>query len=455
MSRIEVRNAVDAAGRPLAFTVEDGRFRDVRTGPAAAPKQPEHAAGTVGLDALADAARLPAGTIVDAAGATLLPGGVDAHVHSRDPGLEHKETWATLARGAWRGGVVAVADMPNTIPPTMTRAAVLEKAERAAASGLAFRLLAGVGASNIRDVAALLTDPSLPVCALKVFYGKTTGELMYDDLETLGRSLPADGSKLIVFHSEDQCTVDCNQKQHAGELASRDNAAFAVHSKVRSSAAAHASTRTILAWAKGYGRPIHIAHVSTPVEIELIAEARAAGVRVTSEVAPHHLLLSVDDYPRLGPLAKMNPPLRSRAEVDQLLRLVGQGAVDIFATDHAPHTLAEKQVEVGRSPSGVPAVELFYPLVLEIARLTGLAAETAVAMASARPAALFGFEGLGRIADGFEANFAALTREALVVRGEEVVSKCGWTPYDGRRLPHGVQGTWYRGRRVHWSGTPR
>jgi dihydroorotase len=433
----------------LHFDVRHGRFASVRR----TAKAEQLPAGTATLASWTDADRQGAVVIV-AAGAFLVPAGLDVHVHSRDPGLTHKETWQTLAAGAWRGGVVAVGDMPNTIPPTMTREAVLQKAAIASKSGLQFAFFLGVGVGNIDQVAGLLSDPELPICGLKVFYGKTTGELVYDDLETLARSLPASGDKIIVFHSEDQCTIECNYRalpqSDADALTRRDNAAFRVHSQIRSSSAAHESTRAILDWGlASYRRPIHIAHCSTPVEVEMVMEYRARGLPVTTEVAPHHLLLSTDDYERLGPLAKMNPPLRSPQEVEALRRHVGAGHVEVYATDHAPHTRAEKFVEVAKSPSGVPAVELYYPLLFEIARVTGLSPAKAVTMAATRPAELFGFKDQGRIADGFVADCAWLSDAPFTVRGEETVSKCGWTPYDGWQLPRDVLGTWNRGRRVY------
>jgi len=444
---VRVVNAKNVEGGLFSFRIGAGRFAEVCSQDQLV-RDFDPASPAIALADLTDAAALPAGAVVDAQGALIAPAGIDVHVHSREPGLAHKEDWQSLARAAWRGGVVAVADMPNTLPPTMTQAAVEAKAALARASGLEFRLLAGVGARNVESVAQLLALPD--VCALKVFYGKTTGELMYDDLETLARTLPADGQKLVVFHSEDQCTVDGNLGRLAPLLHQTDNAAFTVHSEIRSSEAAHKSTRVILEWARiSYKRPIHIAHVSTPLEVELVAEARERGVPVTCEVAPHHLLFSTADYPRLGPLVKMNPPLRSPAEVESLRRLVGQGLVDLFATDHAPHLLAEKRVEIARSPSGVPALELYYPLLLEVARVTGLSLPAACAMGATRPAALFGFSGKGAIADGFAADFVWLSPDARQVKGEEVVSKCGWTPYDGWQLPGDVLATWNHGRQVY------
>jgi len=439
-------NAVDAVGQWFSVSIIGGVFRDLQPQAgrveASGPCRP--------LMSAADLSALAAEALVDAAGLTLVPGAVDVHVHSRDPGLTAKEDWHTLAQGAWRGGVVAVCDMPNTLPPTMTREAVLFKAERAAASGLEFKLLVGVGAGNVNHVGELLAASDLPVCALKVFYGRTTGELMYDDLETLARSIPETCNKPLVFHSEDQCTVDCNQARLASKLKDKDNSAFEVHSDIRSSAAAHQSTRVILEWARTtYKRPIHIAHVSTPLEIELVTEAKARGVLVTAEVAPHHLLFSTDDYARLGPLVKMNPPLRYPAEVEQLNKLVGQGLVDIFATDHAPHLLAEKYASVGSSPSGVPGVELFYPLLWTVAKRTGLPFATALAMGASRPAELFGFAQKGRIANGFDADFAVLVPSEHVITQQDTVAKCGWTPYAGLHRTVDIVATWNRGRQVY------
>lgn len=441
---ITIINARLADSRLVSFDIESGHLRRLRT-----QGQLVTSSAARPLLAMADAAHDTG--LFDAGGDLLLPAGIDIHVHSRDPGLTHKETWTTLAQGAYRGGVTLVCDMPNTLPPTLSKAAVVDKAQRAAASGIRFALLLGVGAANVHEVGELLTDPRLPLCALKVFYGKTTGELVYDDLVTLGKSLPRNLTKPIVFHSEDQCTIDCNHQRLAPRLAAQDNQAFAVHSEIRSSAAAHASTRAILAWAKDYGRPVHIAHVSTPLEVELVEEAKAQGVLASCEVAPHHLVFSTDDYARLGPLAKMNPPLRSPNEVAALRRLFGQGAIDVFATDHAPHLLSEKNTQVALSPSGVPGVELFYPLLLSLAEQTGLDLARAVAMGSGAPARLFGFAGLGQIDEGYAADFVLMQNAPWTVRGEEVVSKCGWTPYDGMVLPWLVAGTWSRGLRVYQS----
>jgi len=390
--------------------------------------------------------------IIDVGGQTLLPAALDVHVHSRDPGLTHKETWSTLARGAWRGGVVAVCDMPNTKPPTMTEESVRAKAAIAAATGLDFGIYLGVGAGNIDRIAAILSDTSLPICGLKVYYGQSTGDLMYSDLEKLGAAMPkGDRCPMIVFHSEDQCCIDKNREHFlpSGKPLPNSKGDFRLHSAIRSSAAAHASTRTILKWAKSYGRPIHIAHLSTPVEAELIAEAKLAGVPVTSEVAPHHLLFSTDDYDRLGALIKINPPVRSPDEVRALRQLVRQGAIECFATDHAPHTLSEKSGDILSAPSGAPALELFWPLLARVAYDCEMPMAQAVSMGATSPARLFHFDKLGELSPGKLASFVWADHRKtphFKISAQEVVSKCGWTPYDGMNVPMQVLATWHRGQ---------
>jgi len=454
---VRLINARQANGDWLDIEIAAGRITSARVGGNPSKSQ---VVSPIPLMSVGDFSALPDSTVVDAGGRTLLPAAIDVHVHSRDPGLTHKEDWHSLARGAWRGGVIAVADMPNTLPPTMTKPAVIEKAERARASGLEHAFFLGVGLSNINELRGLLLDSELPLCGLKVFYGRTTGELLYDDLETLARMLPDHGEKVVVFHSEDQCTIDCNHKRFSRQLHDTNNAAFSVHSEIRSSDAAHTSTRTILEWARTtYRRPIHIAHISTALEVELVAEARSRGVPVTCEVAPHHLLFSTADYERLGPLVKMNPPLRSPEEVEALSRLFAQGAIDIFATDHAPHTLAEKYADVAHSPSGVPGVELFYQLLIACSKRFGLSLDQAVEMASAAPARLLGWKHKGSLTPGRDADFVVLGDEEHTILSQDVVSKCGWTPYAGWHVPRDVVATWNRGRQVycgpnHETGVP-
>lgn len=386
---------------------------------------------------------------VDAAGLWVLPGLVDIHVHSRDPGFTHKEDWQSLTRAAYRGGVTCVCDMPNTMPNTMDRASILAKQAVAEAGGIDFFFYLGVGSGNIEQLAALLADDQLPLCGLKVYYGQSTGELMYDDLKRLGQVLPKPFPGLLSFHSEDQCSIDRNTAAMAPGPC-QDGKSFQIHSAIRSSAAAHKSTQAILDWAFLEGFEVHIAHLSTPAEVELIEAARGRGQHVSCEVAPHHLIFSTNDYEKWGSWIKMNPPVRTPAERDQLLAYFGKGLIDAFATDHAPHTKSEKAVqEYLKCPSGVPGVEWFGPLLLSLARDQGMSMEQAVAMGSTKPFGLIGQKKRGRLEVGAAADFVLMEEGAFEIPADGVISKCGWTPYEGTKVNYKVRQTFHGGRLVY------
>jgi dihydroorotase len=291
-----------------------------------------------------------------------------------------------------------------------------------------------------------------------VFYGATTGHLVFSRLDRLSRALERVGSSpLVVFHAEDQAIMDAAEARYQAEWERARCCpvgsdawleSFALHSLRRPPEAAVKAVEEILRWARGWGGRVHIAHVSTAREVELIGEARTLGVRVTCEVAPHHLLLSMEDSPRLGAFLKVNPPVRDRAERERLRRLVGEGVVDAFATDHAPHTREEKSQDLARVPSGIPSLELFWPLVTECARVSGLPWERAVAMASEVPARILGLTRRGLLEVGARADFVRFRREAFRVTQKEIVSSCGYSPYDGMELPGKVREVWIEGRSV-------
>jgi dihydroorotase len=393
---------------------------------------------------------MPDSSTWDAESSLILPAMVDMHIHSRDPGFPDKETWESLTAAAYAGGVVAVADMPNTRPATMNIETARAKIKSASEAGIEARVYLGVGAANIASLAQTLSEPDSGICGVKIYYGHSTGNLMFSDLEQLHRALPQSGHLLLSFHSEDQCRIDMHYaKISDADLDRVDNAAFRKHSEIRDSNAAITSTRLILDWAKTHRRPIHIAHVSTPDEVELISEYRKAGVAVTSEVAPHHLLLCEDDYEQLGAFLKVNPPVRSRQEVERLKRLFQAGEIDAVATDHAPHTIAEKQQSLRNAPSGLPSIEYFVPLLFKIGRILGMSNSRLIEFGSRSPAQLLGLEKLGRIAPGFEASFIQVIDASWVVTEASIKSKCGWTPYLGFEFPVFVEGTWHRSKRVY------
>jgi dihydroorotase len=192
---------------------------------------------------------------------------------------------------------------------------------------------------------------------------------------------------------------------------------------------------------------VHIAHVSTPAEIELIQQFKHKGASITSEVAPHHLLLCEDDYEQLGPFLKVNPPVRSRQEVEQLKRHLANGEIDAIATDHAPHTIAEKRASLKSAPSGLPSIEFYVPLLFKIGRMLGIPVPRLVDLGSRTPARLLGLDHIGRIAPGYDASFVLLGEGAWIAEESRVKSKCGWSPYAGFEFPVWVEGTWHRGVR--------
>jgi len=384
----------------------------------------------------------------DAEAALVLPAMIDIHVHSREPGLAHKETWATLAQAAHRGGVIAVGDMPNTIPPTLDAASIIQKAEFAGKSGLLAKFYLGVSMRNVHNIPSIMRECGKHVCGIKIYYGHSTGNMMFDDLDLLGRTLSDFGNYLISFHSEDQCIIDGNQKIYGQYADLRDNESFRTHSMVRSSAAALSSTKKILEWSRTFDLPVHLAHLSTPDEVDILGEYRAKGARVTTEVTPHHLLFSEEDYSRLGPFLKVNPPVRSRAEVERLKKLFAEGGIDVVATDHAPHTVEEKKNTVAKAPSGLPSIEYFVPLLLKLGSMLHIPLPKLVEMGAKRPAQLLGLDGFGELSTGSAAHFIVVREHPFVATNLDVASKCGWTPFDGMEFPGFVSDTWYNGARI-------
>lgn len=429
---------------PLHFEVDRGRFRHIhRTPPSIGSRS------ILPLDRLKPEAflSLASSSVVDLQGLTVLPGMIDAHVHVRDPGLTHKEDWSSFSKAALKGGVTCAMDMPNTIPATMGYEDVLGKAAIARERcKIDFRLFLGLSLRNLNQVSSLLEDRSLPLCGLKVYYGQSTGELMFDDLETLAKVLPKEDFFPVVFHSEDQCMIDHHLASvDPNQLDQSDPEIFHLHSQIRSSEVAHRSTQVILDWAIRHGRRVHIAHLSTPLEVELIEAAKKQGGKISSEVAPHHLLFCEDDYPRLGAKIKMNPPVRSHSEMRRLGQFFSEGKIELFATDHAPHLLSEKHNSLRKSPSGVPSIEYFLPLLLKCAKEYGLPIGRAVEMASSNPADLFHLPDQGKIHENYHANFVVFQWREFSVTREDVTAKCGWSPYEGMILPGFVRSTFYGG----------
>ena len=394
-----IRNAVLA----------DGRRRDVRT-------DGERIAA-VGTELPSDAERT-----IDAAGRRLLPGMIDVHVHFREPGFEHKETWATGTQSAAAGGVTVVVDQPNTDPPTVDGRGY----DRTAAAADAAVVDYGINGGAVPG-----WDPDSlfdrPIFALgELFLADSTGD-MGIDTELFAAALGRAGADDIpvTVHAEDATLFDEQARQREGPDAwSAYRPAAAERSAVEQ--ACQIAENHQPAGATGE-LAFHIAHASTP---EAIDTAAAAGA--TTEVTPHHLFLSRDDLPELGTHGRMNPPLRTESRRAAVFDRVVDGTVDMIATDHAPHTAAEKDTDIWTAPSGVPGVETALPLLLAAAREGRLSYERIRELTATGPARVFDLPERGRIAPGNYADLVLVDPDqSRPIRASELHTACDWTPFEG------------------------
>jgi dihydroorotase len=382
-----------------------------------------------------------AGETVDCTGLMILPGVIDSQVHFREPGLEHKEDLATGSRAAVLGGVTAVFEMPNTKPNTDTVERLAEKVKRGAGMWCDHAFYVGATANNADDLAELERLPG--AAGVKIFMGASTGDLLVADDGNLTRVL-AHGSRRVAIHAEDEDRM--NARAHL-----RIDGDAASHPVWRDDESALLATQRILRIARQTGRRIHILHVTTPAELELIGQHKDIA---TCEVTPQHLTLEAEDaYPRLGSHAQMNPPIRSAAHVAGLWHWMGQGVPDVLGSDHAPHTLEEKAKPYPASPSGMPGVQTLLPLMLNHVAEGRLSLARLVDLTSAGPQRVFGLSTKGRIAVGYDADFSVVDLKARWTIDESwLASRCGWSPFTGMAITGKPIGTFVRGHRAMWDG---
>ena len=394
------------------------------------------------IAAIGEIAEGLAGETIDARGLHILPGVIDTQVHFREPGMEHKEDLETGSRSAVLGGVTAVFEMPNTKPPTTSAAALAAKV--AAATGRMycdFAFFVGATRENVDELGELERLPG--AAGVKVFAGSSTGNLLVDDEETLARIL-ATIRRRAAFHSEDEARL----KSRVGVQREGDPSS---HTEWRDPIAAFASTERLLRLATEAGKRIHILHVSTGAEMELLSLHKDVA---SVEVTPQHLTLATPEaYDRLGTRAQMNPPLRDRAHQALLWWGLSQGVVDVLGSDHAPHTLEEKSGTYPATPSGMPGVQTLVPVMLDHVNAGRLTLARFMDLTSAGPQRLFGIAGKGRIAVGYDADLTVVDlKKERVIEDAWIGSKCGWTPFAGRKVKGWPVGTVVRGRIAMWDG---
>ena len=359
---------------------------------------------------------------IDATGLTLLPGVIDPQVHFREPGLEHKEDLFTASCACAKGGVTSFLEMPNTRPLTTTQAALDDKLRRASEKCLVnYGFFIGATAEILPDLLNANPTPGI-----KVFMGSMHGDLLMDDAANL-EAVFAKGDRLIAVHAEDQARINQRRQEFAGVTD------IAVHSQIQDNQAALLATQLAVKLSQKYQRRLHILHLSTGEEAEFLRESKPSWV--TAEVTPQHLLLNTSAYETIGSFAQMNPPLREPRDNEILWQALRDGVIDFIATDHAPHTLAEKAQTYPNTPSGMPGVETSLPLMLTQA-VEGRCTVAQVAnWMSAAVAKAYKIPNKGQIAPGFDADLVLVDLEKYrpVVR-EEMASKCGWSPFEGWNL---------------------
>ena len=369
---------------------------------------------------------------IDGSDYLALPGLIDPHVHFRVPGMEDKEDWQHASKAAMRGGITTVFDMPNTKPATTTKErldskfAIINQQLAEVQIPLRYKLFFGADKNNFQEIAKVKDE----IVGIKVFMGASTGDLLMDDESSLHAiyALAKAYNLIIALHAEDELTIRENAQKYA------DETDFSYHSKIRSPDAAKKAVELVIKLSALYNVPSYLLHVSTQVELELVKVAKQNGVPLYIETCPHYLFLDDSDYPELNGLAKMNPPLRSSQDQGYLWQALNDGLIDTIGSDHAPHTLGEKQQPLCRCPSGVPGIETTLPLLITAWQQGKLTLAKIVELLHGNPQRIFN---LATNDDLVLVNI----QEYRILSDEQLATKCGWSPFSGRKLtgfPHYV-----------------
>ena len=379
---------------------------------------------------------------IDARHLHILPGVIDSQVHFREPGLTHKEDLETGSRAAVLGGVTAVFEMPNTKPLTTSAATLADKVAAAKNRMFCdFTFYVGGTRDNIGDIPTL--EKLEGSAGIKVFMGSSTGDLLVDDESSLDRIISA-VSRRAAFHAEDEARLNARK-----DLREPGNPAS--HPVWRDPEAALIATTRLVRLAEKYRRRVHVLHISTGDEMAYLGQHKDWA---SVEATPHHLTLAAPEcYERLGTYAQMNPPVRDAVHRARIWAGITDGTVDVLGSDHAPHTRDEKDHAYPASHSGMTGVQTLLPIMLDHVSKGRLSLARLVDLTSAGPHRIFGLRGKGRLAVGYDADFAIvdLKRRETITNAQQA-SRCGWTPYDGVTVTGWPVGTVVRGRVAMWQG---
>lgn len=386
---------------------------------------------------------------IDATGLWLIPGCIDDQVHFREPGLTHKADIASESHAAVAGGITSFMDMPNTQPQTTTLENLAWKFERAAATSVAnYSFFFGGTNDNMAEIRRL---DKRHIPGLKLFLGSSTGNMLVDKKEALERIF-GESDLLIAIHAEKEEIIKQNIA-HYTQLYG-DDLDITFHNKIRSAEACYASSSEAVELATRLGARLHILHLSTAKETTLLDNTLPLREKkITGEVCVHHLWFEEADYARLGNRIKWNPAIKTRADRDALRFALNADKIDVVATDHAPHLLSEKQGSCLKAASGGPLIQYSLLLMLEMVRQGIFSLETVVRKMAHAPAEMFQIDRRGYIRPGYYADLVLLDpRSTTTVCPETILSKCGWSPFEGETFHHAVHTTFVNGEVVYRQG---
>lgn len=386
---------------------------------------------------------------IDARGSLVMPGVIDDQVHFREPGMAHKGDIASESRAAVAGGVTSYMEMPNVNPATTTIELLEQKYARAAeVSPANYSFYMGATNSNIDEIARI--NPK-NVCGVKLFMGSSTGNMLVDEADTL-TNIFKNSPVLIATHCEQEEIVRANMQAAIARFG--DNVPIEMHPVIRSAEACYASSAKAVELAVRHNARLHVLHLSTARELELFESKPLAKKKITNEVCVHHLWFTDEDYAKKGNFIKWNPAIKSRSDRDALREAVNSSRVDIVATDHAPHTLAEKSKPYLQAPSGGPLVQHSLTAMLEMVSQGHFSIEKVVDVMCHRPAELFRVEKRGFLREGYFADIAIVNLEhPWVVSPSNILYKCGWSPFEGQVFGAKVTHTLVNGELAYADGT--
>lgn len=384
-------------------------------------------------------AAFPDADVIDLGGKVLMAGGIDAHVHFRDPGLTHKADIESESRAALLGGITSFIDMPNTSPATTDRETLKAKLKNASAKSWAnYGFNIGATNGNYEEIKGHLAgDFRHSIGGVKVFMGSSTGNMLVDRQETLDK-LFSIGSKPVLIHSEDEGIIKANlaaARERFGE-----EVPFTEHPAIRSRKACIMSTIKALEMAVKHGTHLHVCHVTTAEEVEMIRAAKIHNPGISAETSANYLWFSDEDYARLGSRIKCNPAVKSTKDRAALRKGLEEGLIDTIGSDHAPHLLSEKDMPYLSCPSGVPSIQQSLPVAFTL----GMPLTRIASAYSERVAEIFGISDRGVLKPGAFADLVVVDpEEEFTVK--EVACKCGWSPYEGETLKGAVKMVWING----------